>query len=212
MSHLFAQVLKQLHIEHNQASAYHAQSQGALERFHQTLKSMLRAFCIQMNRDWEEGLPWLLLAAREVVQESTGFSPNDLVFGHKVWDPLALLQDKWKEVQPLHNLLDYVNGFRYRLYKAQEVVKNNLASAQDKMKKLYGRGVEDCDFLPGDQVLALLPIVTSPFQAKFSGPYSVVEKVSDQKYVIATPSRRSSTQLCHVNFAKTILCLCRAVS
>ncbi len=38
-SHLFAQVLKQLHVTHNQSSAYHAQSQGALERFHQTLKS-----------------------------------------------------------------------------------------------------------------------------------------------------------------------------
>lgn len=31
-SHLFAQVLKQLRIKHNQSSAYHAQSQGALER------------------------------------------------------------------------------------------------------------------------------------------------------------------------------------
>ncbi len=34
----------------------------------------------------EIGLPWLLLAAREVVQERTGFSPNDLGFGHKVRD------------------------------------------------------------------------------------------------------------------------------
>ena len=35
-SHLFAQVLKQLHIMHNKATAYHEQSWGALERFHQT--------------------------------------------------------------------------------------------------------------------------------------------------------------------------------
>lgn len=33
-SRLFPQVLKQLNIKHNKASAYHAQSQGALERFH----------------------------------------------------------------------------------------------------------------------------------------------------------------------------------
>ena len=91
--HLFAQVLKLLRIRHNQASAYHAQSQGALERFHQTLKSLMRAYCVQMAADWEEGLPWLLLAAREVTQESTGFSPNELVFGHTVRGPLAALQD-----------------------------------------------------------------------------------------------------------------------
>lgn len=59
-------------------------AQGTLESFHQTLKSLLRAYCTQMEEDWEEGLPWLMLAAREVTQESTGFSPNDLVFEHSV--------------------------------------------------------------------------------------------------------------------------------
>lgn len=49
--------------------AYHVQSQGALERFHQTLKSLLRSYCVELNQDWEEGLLWLLLSAREVVQE-----------------------------------------------------------------------------------------------------------------------------------------------
>lgn len=201
-SHLFSQVLKQLRVKHNQASAYHAQSQGVLERFHQTLKAMLRAYCVEMKGDWEEGLPWLLLAAREVVQESIGFSPNDLVFGHTVRGPLALLRDNWKEADPPRNLLEYVYGFRYRLYRAQEVAKSKLVGAQSKMKKHYDRRVEDRVFLPGDQVLVLLPIVTSPFQAKFSGPYSVVEKLSDVNYLIATPDRRSSTHLCHVNLLK----------
>ena len=68
-SNLFSKGLKQLNIKHSQASAYHAQSQGALERFHQTLKSLLRAYCTEMQRDWEEGLPWLLLAAREVCEK-----------------------------------------------------------------------------------------------------------------------------------------------
>ena len=81
-------MLKLLRITQNQSSAYHAQSQGALERFHQTLKSLLRAYCTGLDRDWEEGLPWLLLAAREAVQENTGFSPNELVFGHAVHGPI----------------------------------------------------------------------------------------------------------------------------
>ena len=32
-----------------------------------------------------------MLAAREAVQEGTGFSPNSLVFGHVVRGPLAVL-------------------------------------------------------------------------------------------------------------------------
>ncbi len=125
-SHLFQQVLKQLRIKHNLASAYHPQSQGALERFHQTLKSLLRAYCVQLDRDWEEGLPWLLLAAREVVQESTGFSPNDLVFGHKVRGLLAVLQNSVKSSDSPKNLLSYVDGFRQRLIQARQLASDKL--------------------------------------------------------------------------------------
>ena len=56
-SNMFGQILKQLHIKHKLSSAYHAQSQGALERFHQTLKSLQRSYCTQMGKDWEAGLP-----------------------------------------------------------------------------------------------------------------------------------------------------------
>ena len=116
-SKLFAEVLNQLNVEHSQSSAYHAQSQGALERFHQTLKSLLRAYCTELDRDWEEGLPWLMLAAREVSQESLGFSPNDLVFGHTVRGPLAALHSDWQAKEAPKNLIDYVNGFKRRQIK-----------------------------------------------------------------------------------------------
>lgn len=71
-----------------------------------------------------------------------GFSPNDLVFGHTVHGSLALLQDNWKEAQPSKNLIEYVNGFRYELHKAQEVARDNLESTQGKMKK--SPGMEAC--------------------------------------------------------------------
>ena len=199
-SHLFAQVLKQLRVKHNQASANHAQSQGALERFHQTLKSLLRGYCVELNQDWEEGLPWLLLAAREVVQESTGFSPNELVFGHTVRGPLALLHDPVAQPEPPQNLIDYVNGFQHRLYVAGERAKESLALVQTKMKNLYDRNAEIHQFSPGDQVLALFG---SPFQAKFHGPFTVLRQVSEQNYLLSTPKRRRNTQLCHVNLLKS---------
>lgn len=56
-SRLFSQVLKQLRIKRSCSSAYHPESQGALERFHQTLKSMLRAYCLEFQRDLEDGVP-----------------------------------------------------------------------------------------------------------------------------------------------------------
>ncbi len=64
-SKVFTQMLKELGIHHQLSSAYHPESQGALERFHQTLKSMLRKFCTETGRDWVEGLPLMMFAIRE---------------------------------------------------------------------------------------------------------------------------------------------------
>ena len=70
MSKLFSQVMRELQVKHVTSSPYHPESQGALERFHQTLKSMMRKFCLESNREWDEGLPLLLFAVRETPQES----------------------------------------------------------------------------------------------------------------------------------------------
>lgn len=53
MSKIFAQVMAELNVKHHTSSTYHPESQAALERFHQTLKGMLRKF-------WDEGLPLML--------------------------------------------------------------------------------------------------------------------------------------------------------
>ena len=82
MSGIFQQVMHELGIKQYRSSAYHPKSQGALERFHQTLKNMIRSYCFDTEKDWGEGIHLLLFAARESVQESLGFSPFELVFGH----------------------------------------------------------------------------------------------------------------------------------
>ena len=82
MSNLFQQVLHQLGVKQVKSSAYHPESQGALERFHQTLKNMIRTSCFESDKDWDEGVHLLLFAVRESVQEVLGFNPFELVFGH----------------------------------------------------------------------------------------------------------------------------------
>ena len=98
-------------------SAYHPESQGALERFHQTLKTMIKMYCIEKSKDWDEGVHLLLFAIRESVQESLGFSPFELVFGHAVRGPLLLLKEKWLDKDPEKiSVLKYVATFKDRLF------------------------------------------------------------------------------------------------
>ena len=75
MAGLFQQAMHELGIKQNVSSAYHPQSQGALERFHQTLKNMMRTYCYEQQKDWDEGIPILLFAVRESVQQSCSISP-----------------------------------------------------------------------------------------------------------------------------------------
>ena len=54
MAGLFQQMMYQLGIHQIKSSAYHPESQGALERFHQTLKNMLRTYCMEQEKEWDE--------------------------------------------------------------------------------------------------------------------------------------------------------------
>ena len=51
MSGIFQQVMYELGIKQYKSSAYHPESQGALERFHQTLKNMIRSYCFDTEKD-----------------------------------------------------------------------------------------------------------------------------------------------------------------
>ena len=161
MAHAFQQVMNQLGIKQYKSSAYHPESQGALERFHQTLKTMIRMYCTENSRDWDEGVHLLLFAVRESVQESLGFSPFELVFGHTVRGPLLLLKEKWLDEDPEKiSVLKYVATFKDRLFRAGQIAKRNLQESQSKMKVLYDRKAKSRCFEPGDRVLVLFPVVT----------------------------------------------------
>ncbi|KAF7640769.1 hypothetical protein LDENG_00015390 [Lucifuga dentata] len=203
-SKLFRQVLKTLDIMHVVSSAYHPESQGALERWHQTLKSMLRKYCQEGEKSWDEGIPFLLFAAREAVQESLGFSPVELIFGHTVRGPLKALKETFlsSDLSPQTNVLDYVSKFRERLYHARSFAKEVLSKSQTNMKRQYDRSAVSRHFQVGDKVLVLLPIPGSALSARFSGPFEVREKLSDTDYIISTPERRRKTRVCHINMLK----------
>ena len=94
MSNLFKRVIGQLGAKHVISSPYHPQSQSALERFHATLKSMLRAHCTERQNDWDKELPFIFFAIRDSVQEALGYSPFELVYGYELRNPLKIAKEQ----------------------------------------------------------------------------------------------------------------------
>ena len=192
-SRVFRQAMNSLGIKTVTSSAYHPQSQGALERFHSTLKTMIRAYCLDHQKDCDEGIPFLMFAARDAPQEVLGFSPFQLIFGHTVRGPLSMLKEKWLRGNPANeSLLEYVSRFRTQLQETCELARKRLKTVQSEMKREreYDRNTIRKNFQAGDKVLVLLPLSCHPLKARFHGPYEIIRRVSNLNYVIRTPDRR----------------------
>ena len=201
-SNTFQQAMQVLGIKNYRSTAYHPESQGALERFHQTLKSMLTKYCLETGNDWDNGIPLVLFAVRDSYQESLGYSPNELLFGKEVRGPLKLMYDCMLQQDSKVPLGEYVQQVKCRLEETRKFAFENLAKSQVSMKRTYDKKSEDRSFKVGDKVLLFLPTRKFPLQSKFEGPYKVLEKRSDCNYVIETPGRRKSQRLVHVNLLK----------
>ena len=151
----------------------------------------------------------IALTPVEAEKVSVGYLIKDNILMRK-WSshrvtigPLLLLKEKWLDEDPEKiSVLKYVATFKDRLFRAGQIAKRNLQESQSKMKVWYDRKAKSRCFEPGDRVLVLFPVVGNPLQAKYSGPYKVVKKISDTNYLVKTPGRRKETQVCHINMLK----------
>ena len=68
-------------IQKCRTTAYHAQCNGQVERFHQTLFRMIGKLSADKKAQWELHLPELLQAYNSTRSAVTGYSPHYLMFG-----------------------------------------------------------------------------------------------------------------------------------
>uniref|UniRef100_A0A8C5MWQ3 Gypsy retrotransposon integrase-like protein 1 n=1 Tax=Leptobrachium leishanense TaxID=445787 RepID=A0A8C5MWQ3_9ANUR len=148
------------------SAPYHPQTNGLCERFNGTLEQLLRAFS-QDRKDWEKYLPHLLFAYREVPQESTGFSPFELLYGRRVRGPLDLVRAHWEGSDEQEGLpvLNYVLELREHLRELTDLVQLNMQAAQTQQKAWYDQSARSRSLCVGQQVLVLKPQRQNKMQA-----------------------------------------------
>ena len=202
MSTLLEELYHLLQIRRIRTSPYHPQTDGLVERFNGTLKSMLRKFVGNNQKDWDSYLPYVLFAYREVPQESTGFSPFELLYGRRVRGPLDVLRECWTGEEQNRETVEQLLDVQERMREVTGLVRENLQKAQQRQKRHYDRGAQEQKIAVGDEVLVLLPHPQNRLKLEWMGPFEVTKQVGDVDYEVATHGRRNARKIYHVNLMK----------
>ena len=163
---------------------------------------MLKRVLNEKSYSWDLMVPYVLFAYREVPQESTGFSPFELIYSRDVRGPLDVLKESWSSGEKeMDDILTYMMKTREKMELASWLAHKNLRTTQQKHKEWYDRKARKIKLKEGDQVLLLLPDSTEKFRAKWRGPYEVKKKLGKVNYEIMMPEQRSS-KVVNINLLK----------
>lgn len=188
-----------LRIKHLRTSVYHPQTDGLVERFNKTLKAMLRKSIERDGCNWDQLLPYLMSAIREVPHASTGFSSFELLYSHKPRGLLDLAKEAWeKQPCPHRTVIEHVEAMKHRVATIYPIVREHMEKAQKEQQASYNQP----EFQPGDRVVVLVPTVECKFLATWQGPYEIIERVGEVNYRVRQPGRRKVEQTYHVNLLK----------
>lgn len=92
-SELFSELMQLLGVKKTRTTASHPQSDGQVERQHQTIINYLAKYISQDQRDWDQWIPMFLLAYRSSKHETTGMTPAELCFARDLRLPVDLIQE-----------------------------------------------------------------------------------------------------------------------
>ena len=202
MSECMQEVSRLLSIKGLTSTPYHPICNGLVERWNGTLKSMIKRLCQDQPKQWHRLINPVLFAYREVPQESTGFSPFQLLYGRSVRGPGTILKELWtKEVNipEVKSSYEYVTELRERLEDSLKLAQEELEKSQKRYKRHYDRKAKPRRLEVGDRVLILLPTDSNKLLMQWRGPYTVESRVGANDYRVKMGSK---TKTYHVNMLK----------
>ncbi|XP_064651627.1 uncharacterized protein LOC135502607 [Lineus longissimus] len=199
---LMKEVSRLLSFQRTTTTPYHPQCNGLVEKFNGTLKQMLKKMCAERPKDWDRYINPLLFAYREVPQDSTGFSPFELLYGRSVRGPLSILRQLWSQEdldQEVKTTYQYVFDLRNRLEETLKLAQDNLKGAAKKQKQYFDKRTRVRQMSEGDEALVLLPINANKLLMQWRGPYKVVKKINAMDYRLMMDGKERTF---HINMLK----------
>ena len=174
-----AEVCELLDIKKTRTTAYHPQSDGMVERFNRTLEAQLSKFADHNQRDWDQHIPFLLMACRSAVHDTTGNSPAKMMLGRDLKLPVDLSICRPEE-EPFESAHDYVTTLQVRLERIHGFAREHQDLMTDRMKQGYDLSLKCPQLHNPQRRKGLTPKLQRPWQ----GPYTVTKRINDLVYRI----------------------------
>ena len=111
-SNLFSTLCKMFGIEKTRTTPYRPQSDGLVERLNRTQKQMLTNYANSEPCDWDDHLPYVLMAYRATEHKSTGCSPNLMMLGREANLPIDVIVGKAPESSHERCRIEYVEWLK----------------------------------------------------------------------------------------------------
>src|SRR6218665_1824826 len=183
-----------LEIDKARTTTYHPRCNGMIERFHRTMNSMISKVVEESQRNWDTVLPYVLGAFRASCHETTGYSPNYLLFARENRSPLDLVYGLPKvPTEKSVTYADYVEEHATKFREPYDLVLQNLGKATERRKRMYDMRVRPVRFETGDLVYCFSPrryVGRSPkWDRHFTGPYRVVQQCGPVNYIVQRSAR-----------------------
>ena len=171
----------------SRTTPYHASGNGVVERGNKDLGNALRTFLLARDEtDWDLLLPHLTRAIRSVPHSFTGETANYMMFGRELTLPECLIAGPELEPQSRE---EYVANLVERLEEAYNFVRakqDEIRANDQKEPPLFQQG--DMVWLKAKR----FPKGTTPkLQAKWQGPYKILEVYENHTYLLELHGRQS---------------------
>ena len=203
-SELFREMCKLLGIYKTRTTPRNPKSDGLVERQNKTLEKLLGMMVAENQFDWDEQIPYVLMAYRSSVQESTQQTPNMMCFGREVSLPLDVATPPCPEEMEL-KVPDFVLKTQARLREAHEQGRLALQKAAVRQKRGYMTRFFQHSYKVKDVVWYFCPQnrkgKTPKFAAKWTGPFVVVKVISDILYGVQL-NKQSPLKVVHHDHLK----------
>ena len=161
-SSLWSHLMKFLGCNRHRTTSYHPQANGAVERFHRTLKSSLMAHGSREN--WSTTLPLVMLGIRTSFKTDLQCSVAELVYGTSLRLPGEFFTPNLQNSQDEHIFLQ-------RLRQTMQQLRPIESRQQNQGKIFIHPALQDCT-----HVFVRVDSVRKPLQPPYDGPFPVIKR------------------------------------